>query len=992
MNSANYDHMINDKRPADSYASLKGAAVPGFFSVKETDREELKKAVRSAAGNTYSVNLGSSSIVPGTGAFDKNGLIDGVSGKKNAAALLNDPLAKDKASVMKDKMILLSNTMSDEGYKKAAEDGFDLAAIDPDEAVTIGDEIRATMARAGVVINGFNDDISTEKLARITGSPAMAESIKKSFDAAGLPLTAENAAGMKEMLDMAEGIKALSEDTKLYIAANSLEPTVENIYYAGHSTGMTKAYGKETADLPEAIMEQLKKVIEEAGFVSDDSNTAAAAALVKADIPVTAESFAAYKELEKIDFPLDTDKLIEAGTKAVADGKPAYEADLTGRPSLLERAVSAKETIEKADDATIGKLISEDKEISIENLKAAENAADKGAYEVTDTNVNLVKARRIMEETRLHMSVQVNFSLLKQGISIETEPLSDLVEKLKSAESEINRIRFDAEETAEADTRAELYKESLDTVESLKNMPAAVFGSYVQISIQTVSINELSVQGETLRRQYEAAGQAYETMRTEVRTDLGDSLSKAFANAGDLLDEIGIEKTDPNLRAVRILGYNSMEINESSVNSVKAAYSYVDGIINRMTPAATLSLIRSGDNPLKMSMDELDKRLAAEDTSNSPEKYSEYLVRMQEKGLISDEESESFIGIYRLLHQAASNDGAAVGMLMKSGAEINFANILTAVRSRRDTGLDVTVDDLYDGMTSKVSSDISLQIETAYTQVRAESNMESIRDAVHIPTEIYEELIESEVIATADHARGLDALRKNRGGLFKTGEKSASLLAADNADAGDIVGAAIEDMIRSSYARVIDEFNDRDSAGAAYSEMTSLMESVFESAAFKDGERIDVREYSLAMKQLHVAGDLAREESYEVPMEIGGEMSSVSIRIRHEGRGEASAEINMETVGFGNVRGRLEAVQGSVKAMILTGSRELKSEENRVLGLLSEAMHAEGVSFGGADIIYSEKMSVNISHRNADVDSNSDDTAALYRASKVFIKVFGGTL
>jgi len=130
MNSANYDHMINDKRPADSYASLKGAAVPGFFSVKETDREELKKAVRSAAGNTYSVNLGSSSIVPGTGAFDKNGLIDGVSGKKNAAAFLNDPLAKDKASVMKDKMILLSNTMSDEGYKKAAEDGFDCSQVE----------------------------------------------------------------------------------------------------------------------------------------------------------------------------------------------------------------------------------------------------------------------------------------------------------------------------------------------------------------------------------------------------------------------------------------------------------------------------------------------------------------------------------------------------------------------------------------------------------------------------------------------------------------------------------------------------------------------------------------------------------------------------------------------------------------------------------------------------------------------------------------------
>ena len=124
-----------------------------------------------------------------------------------------------------------------------------------------------------------------------------------------------------------------------------------------------------------------------------------------------------------------------------------------------------------------------------------------------------------------------------------------------------------------------------------------------------------------------------------------------------------------------------MEINDKNMSSVKEGYRTVSGIISKMTPAAVLGLIREGSNPLKLSMEELEEKLAGLDASDTGEKYSEYLVRMQERGDITAEESESFVGIFRMLRQTQSLDGAAVGSLIQQGREISFTNILSAIRS-----------------------------------------------------------------------------------------------------------------------------------------------------------------------------------------------------------------------------------------------------------------------------------------------------------------------
>ncbi len=55
-------------------------------------------------------------------------------------------------------------------------------------------------------------------------------------------------------------------------------------------------------------------------------------------------------------------------------------------------------------------------------------------------------------------------------------------------------------------------------------------------------------------------------------------IQKAFRNVDDILSDIGLEETEANQRAVRILGYNQIEITQESVAEMKAADEQVQRI------------------------------------------------------------------------------------------------------------------------------------------------------------------------------------------------------------------------------------------------------------------------------------------------------------------------------------------------------------------------------------------------------------------------------
>nr|MCR4586599.1 DUF6240 domain-containing protein [Lachnospiraceae bacterium] len=480
--------------------------------------------------------------------------------------------------------------------------------------------------------------------------------------------------------------------------------------------------------------------------------------------------------------------------------------------------------------------------------------------------------------------------------------------------------------------------------------------------------------------------------------DLGDSIGEAFRRAGSLMEELGIENTEENSRAVRILGYNSMELTEKNINAVRSAVSTVDRIIERMTPEETLRMIRQGVNPMKLSMEELDRRLA--DASPSGERYSEFLVKLEERHRITSEEKESYIGIYRMLHQVSKKDGAAIGTLLAQGAEVNFENLMTAVRNMRDKGMDVSIDDAFRGMDAGTVNAIDEQIASAYAAGDYLNTRELLEEAANAPERIYNELMNMGITPTAENVTAYQELKAGRGAAFdlartavgvaerrrrtdKDGSISSEAVrpVEDNSDLED----ELLDRLSEAKEEVLNAFTDAESAKDAYMRMIELSESMIEEAVTESAEPIDIRRFTSALKQLNIAGTLCREESYEIPMTTGGETTAVNVRIVHESSVQANVEISMDSPAAGQLRARFTTEKNGISGLVAGSGQEGVDAAKEREDILKERLGAEGIELTEVSFVLSESFGLNIPRKNADVIDNGTDTAVLYKTAKIFI-------
>ena len=160
-----------------------------------------------------------------------------------------------------------------------------------------------------------------------------------------------------------------------------------------------------------------------------------------------------------------------------------------------------------------------------------------------------------------------------------------------------------------------------------------------------------------------------------------DSIQKAFQNADKVLEDLEMETSEENRRAVRILGYNQMELTRENIQAVKASDMELHRVIDKMTPAAVLQIIRDGKNPLEMTIPEVNDYLDSMQYAKEEEteKYSKFLYKLDRNKAITEDERTAYIGIYRMLRQFEKTDDAAVGAVINMGAELSFKNLLSAV-------------------------------------------------------------------------------------------------------------------------------------------------------------------------------------------------------------------------------------------------------------------------------------------------------------------------
>ncbi|MBO5165203.1 MAG: hypothetical protein J6B90_01210 [Lachnospiraceae bacterium] len=942
---------------------------------KVTTTYQSPSNATTKAGGGYAWDISGTVTDNAAYGFQKSRGVQG----RTAEEVMQAAGGSEDITLYRNYMTVMSNCMSDEDFARMQEEGYDISDIDMETAVTIVDTIKAELMKAGVNIVGYTDTVDMQQLAEITGSEAFARQLSQAFAAEDIPTTQENAEQALEAFYRAQELTALSEGSMKYMVTNEIAPQIDNLYlaqHAGAADANRQANGYFAEEMPgyyaqkasventEGLQAQIEKIIEKAGFLVTDETVADGFWLVEKGVPLTSENFARMQTLKEVQLPAKAEDILEAIAGAIAEGKPAGEADLANPKSIYRRAVDCYISYQEKYRET---------------------------FSVAETPENIT-ARRQLEEIRLRMTVEANVKLLKSGFSIDTAPIEEAIEALKALEEKQLGAKADGH-SAITDSSiamaapADLCRETLSKTNEIPYLPAASLGRILSLG-ETFTVDNIYETGKALQEAYRQAGEAYETMWTAPRADMGDSIKKAFRNVDTLLESMGMELTDENRKAVRSLSYNQMELTEENMLAVKGADKVVQRVVEKMTPSAVLDMIRKGINPLKTSMEELDTFLSQRDNyAEDSEKYSRFLYNLEQNKEITVEEKNSYIGIYRLLHQIEKSDGAVIGKLVDTQAEINFANLLSAVRTGKVKGVNVSVDETFGGLKEAVEKGVSIdvQIEAAYNKQK----VAEVRGTAKTDEEAFRMLKQLEQPVTMSNLMAADYIKKDGARSFKKmAEYAESGVYTEEvesffADSIFSIGDAEQESVKQTTAEEI--FANRENLQEAYDAMISKGEALVKEMTFApEAVSLDVRTMQLVCKQLHLQGiRAAREEEYDLPQMIDGELTAVHLKLVHDSAESGRIQVRVQTEKYGALTGEF-SMKESVVSGYFTGEGEealqmLETAGENFAGRVQNA----GLEAGSLQIIQSSSTA-----SLAEAGGNKEETKELYRVAGMAISAF----
>ncbi len=884
-------------------------------------------------------------------------------------------------TLQRDYMAVMSNSMSDEDFAKLMEDGIDPTRIPAGETVTNLDRIKIKMAEAGVTIAGYNDDLTEEDIKAVLGNSINAgKIISDTLASSDLPYGPDLVSEVKETVMMAGNLKPLTDEAKAYMITEDMAPTVENLYKAEYSAAIrsgsskgvhfdgaaTYAGSEYTKSSWDDLKDQAVSVIEEAGLETTEDMLEDAKWIAMHEIPLTKETLGAYEEIKDLTVPADPKDLIAAMTVAIEEGRSPKEADLTKTESLYTKAMEI-----------------------VDHFKNMEDPSD------------LTKHRQL-EEVRLVMTKEANLTLLRKGINIETEPLEKLVEELKSAEREFyepllsdRNTQKEDEQTEDAsfaqarqtdlDDKIALFKQTRAVIDEIPAVPVRVIAE--KAGSDDFNLGNIAKDGAASAAAYNKAGEAYETLMTAPRADMGDSIRKAFRNVDDILEDLDMDPSDANRKAVRTLGYAGMMINRESIDEVRSATQSVERVVSLMTPARTLAMIREGHNPLSENIFDLEKSLSEESFEETGEKYSRFLLRLERSGKITEDEKQAFIGMYRLFNTIEKRDGKVIGNVLSSGRELTLENMLAASRTNRHLNEEYVIDDDF-GYLEKIVQNgdtITSQLDRAFIRMMdpkpdkeyIEEKQRDIRTAGRLLRESEEILTAISEPVTVENILAVNAVSLGMGKGYKK-------MFSDNGAADERSNASDREVLTEEDARALaDELTDRESAIAAYERFLDKASAVAKTNTLISETYEDVRTYSMMYKQVGFAAALAQKESYEIPVYLEDGWTSIHLTIQHSNKETGKVRASFESETYGKVDASFAIKNSGVDGFIVSDSRagvdNLKGIDDKIR---EEFSH---INLNTANLAFVFSKTAGNEKYIPESDAGNVTDGRLYRIAKAFI-------
>jgi len=927
--------------------------------------------------------------------------------KQDFKAYINENIEKLKALV------------TEEDYSALSELGLAPDKEDPHTLLTVYERIQIELAAwcDGYDISGLN--ISNEKIKTVLGSEAMAGAVK-----------------------MAGETGELTDAAKSYLLKNDLEPTIENAYKAAHSTAGQVPASTPLSDTEwKELKEQISGILDKSGMEVNEENLQNAKWLVEHDIQVTAENLLKLGELNHTDMQ-NTDVIVSNTAFALMMGMNGTEAYITRNWIQTDEISQTMDAIANVSDETIYDIVNDDAVLNAANIKKYQDAGQKDNNSGTQQkenqgqrdfeNPSFVRAKTVIIEARLIMTSSSLLNMQKLGVNITYTEISVMLTQTKQDNSAYYSSFFEGQNSDSVDM-ADTLDSLMDIMKSMSQVPSAVMGEIYQENIN-FTLESVYEESSSLSSSYTKAELAYEAVGTQVRTDLGDSISKAFGSIDNILREAGIDINESSRRAARILGYNQMEITKEAVFKMESLMEELDYVRDNLTPKTAAYLIENHVNILNTDIRELNQNLVELNAMIGADEsgdFAKYLWKLEKAGKISEENRSRYIDLYRTLNMVESMDSSSIGAVTLEGAEFTLNNLLSAVKSK-NSKLDIKVDDsvglqeisedvkdissediaqFVRRMAARVKSGLNAEnVEKVYKEGRfgeislgnlvdIVSDNESVRTNARLNAEYVKQVMDHYLNEAAEEGITEDTvLTLMEGGHNASMENIISAMQL-SMPGSDFRKYLMESRDRKEAAkRILEDFEDKESANEAMQELKKTASEEDMMASVQSLSYEQVKTMADINRNLRFMVKSAENESYNIPVDIDGEAVNIRVSfVRDEGEGKVN--ISMNTTSFGRIDCVIHSVNmvSGVKseaivycesvqtAGIITGSRSIFVNEIRGLDFVSEfsmEVVRSKVSMGNEMRKRSIRGNLAIENLNGD----KVESRYLYKISKGFIK------
>lgn len=779
-----------------------------------------------------------------------------------------------------------------------------------------------------------------------------------------------------------QGDFPVKDDELVYIVKNNLSLTKENMYKA-HYSGSKAEVNPMSDKLMSDMYTQIENVILQAGYEVNEDSLAGAKFLIDNQLPVNTDNIKTYMEYQNFKGKMTSEIKFASIDMVMEDkAKQIYESVKSINPGI------AYEMVTEGRVVTIASLIS--------YSKAHNNLV---SFEGDEQEIKAVTAMRQVEELRLSMTMEASYRLIAQDINIDTREVSKVVAKLKDIENQLIAQKFKRADVLPTQENVSLYREINDKVNNLGELHARILAAplkneeftvngFYRENESTVSVDSF----ESVRRSYEAVG-------TAPRADMGDSISKAFANVKDILNEMKLPINAETERAVRILGYNSLEITESNINQVVNIDRQVNDLISAFYPEAVLGMIKDGINPLDVPIDELNKKIKNKNYNKGvteADNFAAYLRDMEALGEVTPEERESYIGIYRVINRLEKSGDREAGWLFANDARLTVRNLISAMRSRRAAGINVSVDDNF-GMLEQLDERgkaIDTQIEKAFSMDDSNQKLEEIQEELKALAEVSYEtekfMQENNIEITAVNVMAVNVMLESSGGIyqlvsdilskmkFKTNTKEELV----DEETENITDSLLGQEVETEFAMesILESLRNSKDMSLKYEDLRDrLTELMYNASLTGSITSKDIATIKTVNAGFNIMSGMAKNDKYQIPVKTESGTKVINLTINHNSDKKGTIELSMPKENTGNISaiirvGQDNSLYGSITTDTSDGNYMLMNQSENILsGLNSQGFSTDNVGIG--------------SYRNYAGEIAVSEEEGLYKASVALVKV-----